>query len=939
MDVKQKKIDLVVNGFRKIASVIDGNLSYSYILGHRLKNPRYKTFNIEGGEIENDAAIKFLVDQLKWKKKFNYYELSEEDKALRLMSYGKTNNNKKEIDFFEISLKSIGVSVRQTNIAEKNMHSFFNNHELGELSEILILAVKKYFSVRVKKANLAILHQFLSYIFSLIGADKTLQGASAKVLLLPNDHSPTPVAFFVMAKIKNIKTVYLQHAEVTKIFPANDFDYSVLRNKKSLNVYNEISPVSGKVAIVSRDLSTLCLEDILKKQKDVKESKKVDVCIYPSSVLNYEVLENIFDILSCNEEVNNIFLKPHPAIRDHEPLKKLGYKVLEFHLNTPHLSIVGNSSVVIELIARGCLVYQCFKLDDIEKDYYGFCQDGLAKEIEIKDLNIAFWQKEKQFTDALAVVYQSYFPNLDPEKYKIQKAQYEMLLAEIALRAKLINGEEYVELCARINFRINLFIFTHAFLNNLETKGFRGKGDSWIIKEMNVLFDNREADLARLYKLSSFRDIKSIANFWMLSKKIEWNGYVPSYKELNSLIEYSQNAEMSRKAGGWVELKVFDIMLRHSDAKSLESFLEKCKYLKIDKIGVNKKVAFIRYVNLNKADNLEKYLVSCNENLSRLDKLKIEVQCFQKENGKLLYDNYLDVEKEFLESLPVLKDEYLSTVGRVYKELGERVRFIDVKRNKSQRYELNSMIVNALKEKKGFSLIRLSDGEGFLFQNDTKHFTEEDSCNRQRHWWGVEINKDLKNKIISESKVSIENSDIIGIPSVYRFLRDHSNKSSSLTQNLQGRGLLSVLEGISSVDTGKQLFTDDKVNLALFNDLENLKSLSRLARKIIIVNSATEEAAANAFKSLGDFVHIQIPTHYKTATNEKYAKTSKQLPFVYKEIYDNILNIAKPGDLVLVGAGVAGKVFTDAAKRNRAVGLDIGSAMDELVGGGIHSLF
>lgn len=939
MDVKQKKIDCIVNGFEKIASVIDGNLNYSYILGERLNNARYDSLCSRDGVVEADVAIAFLVKQLKKRNKFNSYDLTEEEKSLGLISYGKTNNNKKEIEFFNRSLRAVGVTVRQINIAEKNLQPISNHNELESVLEDIISAVKKYFNSRGNGAGLAILHQFISYIFSLISAIKTLQESSAKVILLPNDHSPVPVSFFVAGKIQNVKTVYLQHAEVTQVFPANNFDYSVLRNEKSLSVYNAILPVSGKVAIASRDASSFCLKNLTEKQESIKFGKKIDVCIYPSSVLNLEVLKKMFSLLNSNVKINNIYLKPHPAVTHYNPLEKMGYEVLGSHLDIPHVAIVGNSSVVVELVAKGCLVYQCFNLDDIKKDYYGFCEDGLAEEIELNDLSKGFWESKDVSEKDSAAIYQAYFPNLNSKKAQVQKANYELMLVEIALISKSISGEEYIEICDKIEFRKNLFAFTHAFLNYLRSGFFRKKEDFWFVKELNSLFDNRNVYLSELYNASDFEKIKSILDFWLLSKKIEWSGYSPSYEELICLIKYSQNESLSRKAGGWVELKMFDIMLRYSQPELLDDFIKKCKYLSLEKIGVNKKVAFIRYASLSNSKILDLHLADCYKNLSRLDKLKIEVQCFRENEGKLVYDNYIDVEQEFLDSLPALKEEYLSTVKKTYKMLGGRASFIDVRRNKNQRDELNSKVMKFLKGKKGFSLIRLSDGEGFLFQNESSYFTEEDSCNRQRHWWGVEINTALKNKIIEDAQIAIKNADIIGIPSIYRFLRDHSDKSKSLAQNLQGRGLLSVLEGVSTVDAGTQSYTDDKVNLALFNSLENLEALSNLAGKTIIVNSATEESALNAFKSLGDFVHIQIPTHNKTATNERYAKNNKQLPFVYQEIYDKIQDIAQPGDLVLVGAGVAGKVFIDAAKRNCAVGIDIGSAMDELVGGGIHSLF
>ena len=124
----------------------------------------------------------------------------------------------------------------------------------------------------------------------------------------------------------------------------------------------------------------------------------------------------------------------------------------------------------------------------------------------------------------------------------------------------------------------------------------------------------------------------------------------------------------------------------------------------------------------------------------------------------------------------------------------------------------------------------------------------------------------------------------------------------------------------------------------MFNNIDVIRDLSKLSKKVVVVSSGSEDAIKSAFADVSDALHIPIPTHYKTSLNSNYVSLSNPLPFIYKDIINQMESVVEPGDLVLIGAGVAGKVFVHAAKRCSAVGIDIGSAMDEYVGGGIHSL-
>jgi hypothetical protein len=55
------------------------------------------------------------------------------------------------------------------------------------------------------------------------------------------------------------------------------------------------------------------------------------------------------------------------------------------------------------------------------------------------------------------------------------------------------------------------------------------------------------------------------------------------------------------------------------------------------------------------------------------------------------------------------------------------------------------------------------------------------------------------------------------------------------------------------------------------------------------------------------------------------------LPYVYKELREQIRSTAGPGDLVLVAAGVIGKIFLNDIRERGGVALDVGSSLEKWV--------
>lgn len=284
-----------------------------------------------------------------------------------------------------------------------------------------------------------------------------------------------------------------------------------------------------------------------------------------------------------------------------------------------------------------------------------------------------------------------------------------------------------------------------------------------------------------------------------------------------------------------------------------------------------------------------------------------------------------------------LSEEISTHIIPVYNELRPNLRFMDVQWNGDERDRFFALVSRALSEKKPFSLIRLGDGEGYAFADQHEFFSVEDQLNRERHWWGVQLNETMRDAICHQVRDAVHASDVLGIPSIHRFVRDGTEKSSSYTQSVQGRGLLQVLKYLRSANL-EALYGEEKMNASLFRSHENVGRLLRLADKLVIVSSASSIEHLDALRGAKTLHHIKVPTHFRTSHNTMYVDHKPQLPFVVDDIAEQVRQAVGPGTLVLVSAGIAGKVLIGAAKDAGGVALDVGSVIDDWLGVPISSL-
>lgn len=933
---------LLYSGLKKISSVIESNISYDAILGDRLKKSEYQVLLNSAGKVNVNAAQDFLINKLKILKCKAYVIPNLEFDTI--LAYGSTKNNLREIRFFSETARLEGYEPVLSNIAQWKFSKEVVRLEKSDLLDAFLYSVLRFFNKKDGEISLSLVHQMLGYYVAALRMFDVFTKLRSSKLIVANDHSPIPVAVHKIATFFDTKVCYVQHAEVTGSFPRLDFDYSILRNNISKQTYLAIGSPRGVIQIIDRDREKTRTSNTAISVKESMELIKNEeyplIIIYLSAVYNQDELLKLYKAIQHLDHNIQVLVKLHPSQNYSSFFSKNNIDVTGEHVDVSHIAICGNSSVVIELMKKGCLVFQCFALDFIADDYYGFRKKGLVISLSYQDIVKKFWKN----------IDLSYFNEPVWAKYDPGAGSSENMLDfhRVPVFFKIFFEKSFSDNdFKRQSFLRDLNCFPLTLILN-ERSGTNYYDKLMIKNELELLFNKRDPLINNLCAQHDASICQSFFDFWIITKKIEWNGFIPNIQILEALIKFIKNlgSESSlvdnKKLVLWCEKKIFTIIIRNFSPKYLIDFLLSCAHLCVSNLTTNQKVSFVNYTlgNPNYAKALKIFFDVGHQSVSRFERLKIDVQCaLVDSSGQYLYSDYKKIEQQFLECLPSISEQYKNSMMSLHQLIAGRDKFINVKLSMSERESFLNLVERYLISKNGFSFIRLGDGEGFVFKSENGLYTDSDSLNRQRHWWGCEIPVALEEQLREDIKIAICNADVIGIPSVHRFLRDSSDKTSSLSQTIQGRGLISVIEGMKKLDDGKMLYSDNMLNIYCLNEMSILCRLANFASRVIVVNSGDPDVVLQCLSPYFEFHHIPVPTHFKTSSNSNYTHKSKPLPYLYKDIEQQIEKLTVPGTLVLVGAGLAGKTFLNIAKQQGGVGLDLGSAMDQFIGGNIHSLY
>lgn len=884
---------------------------------------------------------------------------------LRPLALGNTLNNRIQFDFLQNYFSELGSNTKIAlldgtpwgKVQNKKDESISHNL-VKEIANELIEQVDLHGESNNHKKE--VLKAFYSYVhYNLNFAN--LSCKKIPFVVVANDHNPLLIGFSMAAKDKGIDRLYLQHASVTELFPSLDFEVSVLGNLKSSEIYKSPPTYrngSNKVLIIPRHpFDSSENVDFRDELYEVNNNKKIKICFYLTA---FSIEKNLFEAVEkilSNPFVDGFYIKPHPNQSYNQEISNFLNKHSDFvvskTLSIPHVAIVGSSSTCIQLRAAGIRVYQGFFLDKIPRDYYGFVKDGFCDEVDLQQLDSRFWDSwdiknkatskklyvtgkdNKIVKKSIQVLSDFLLKKLSPfEKYK----KNENTINEFSEFDKYL---ENLTCTIRANFRKKEFESYFSIINGCELDDL--KDPIVRIKFMDFLHKCRVAEIYSLMRMAGQSEdclelriyFKYLHAFWV-------NSILPDEEVSLDILALKD--------------KKNSVVKKHSTSSVFRYILE----FK-DSIFVNKCIDF-NYLNDNKIltiANVDKFILASldvkqvdpdlidfyNKKYTDFDKEKLLWKLLWENTDGSLLENYSkyyfsrELNFSHLSEIERLASFLMGNVSsrlmEFYQKINKNIVLNDVfdylmmRVNGGLRDGFFEKIEYLLINKTSFSFIRLSDGEGYVF--DGFSFNLNDSINRELHWWGTEINEVLRAKIKYELSDAVKNADALGIPSVFRMWRDLSPKVECLDTSLQMRGMLSVLQGVNSLFENKslkcQFVLEEKSNQFLFSDVSKIKKLINLAERVVIISSVKEAVFADIFKT-SKIRCINIPTHARTKGSEGYSSSKKPLPFVYEDVKRELLNIVRPGYLVLVSAGVIGKIFIDISKKQGAVALDIGECAD-----------
>jgi hypothetical protein len=250
---------------------------------------------------------------------------------------------------------------------------------------------------------------------------------------------------------------------------------------------------------------------------------------------------------------------------------------------------------------------------------------------------------------------------------------------------------------------------------------------------------------------------------------------------------------------------------------------------------------------------------------------------------------------------------------------------MDIRFSAEQRRTLADHVRAALNDKKGLSLIRLGDGEAYaypvvLIEGLPISIFEKDDTSFELNWWNARPTASVREDLVARIRIAVARCDILGFPSVYRVIRDLPPPRRRYGKNRNQRAFVRLLRAIGeTIPLNGKLLTEERCHrIKGAIDAALILELARAADSVVLVSSLTELA------SKFPVMNIQtIPVPPEDALVKIFD--------VYSDVVDRVRNASKPGTLVLVGAGIIGKIFVDEAKMRGAVALDVGSLFDYMV--------
>ena len=271
--------------------------------------------------------------------------------------------------------------------------------------------------------------------------------------------------------------------------------------------------------------------------------------------------------------------------------------------------------------------------------------------------------------------------------------------------------------------------------------------------------------------------------------------------------------------------------------------------------------------------------------------------------------------------------------------------FPDTRVSQSQQKSLVRTLATRLREPEPFSMVRIGVGEAYAFAPDyiAQPTQDQDYARREMMWWSSHLNPALRQKLQSAVRDAICNSDALGIPSMWRLLRDLPRQVDTMRGPIEYWSAtarahfvlseeLAKMAEANALDWGQKTLLDDQCQQELFT-LSNVKRFMKSGRPAVVV-SCFEKDQLNAVFGKAVFEKaIRIPPHSRVKhLVPDDAVAQARMPDMMDDLIAQVDRYAADGAVFFMAGGFAGKILLNRAKISGGAGLDIGAAADYWMG-------
>lgn len=231
--------------------------------------------------------------------------------------------------------------------------------------------------------------KFLRCHIYLVYFEKLLGLSNPRLILMSNDHNAPQRCLLALAKVKGIQTAYMQHASVSRLFPALAFDYNLLDGVMALKNYIECD--SNKRKHVQLEYSRHIF--LSGQKKSIHRNRSVKMSDVGYAIKAVDDIQKVMEVVAAITRVGYaVHLRWHPATNFSKvneirevcavlPFVKLSDPLIDSvgdFLSRIGILVAANSSIHLEAAVVGVMPIHYENNPKNTWDYYGYIKNGIS---------------------------------------------------------------------------------------------------------------------------------------------------------------------------------------------------------------------------------------------------------------------------------------------------------------------------------------------------------------------------------------------------------------------------------------------------------------------------------------------------------------------------------------------------------------------------------